>query len=53
MAEIFGVHAQLIIDWLIEHPWRSAALAALALFLIGALCKWDGNPDVFERSDPD
>ena len=53
MSDLFGVHGQYVIDWLIAHPWRSAVLAALAVFVATALYKWDGNPDVFERSDPD
>jgi hypothetical protein len=53
MSEFFGLPGQLIIDWLIQHPWRSAVLAALIVFAVVAYCRWDGNPDVFERSDRD
>jgi len=51
MAEFFGPPGQLIIEWLIQHPWRSAALAALIAFALVAYRRWDGNPDVFEQSD--
>jgi hypothetical protein len=51
MSDIFGSPGQLIIDWLIQHPWRSVVLAALLAFAVVAYRRWDGNPDVFERSD--
>ena len=53
MSDFFGRPGEVMVDWLLSHPWQAACLAGLIIFAVVAIWRWDGNPDVFERSDTD